>query len=50
MKLEEKYTIESLAALPENKDKVVLSNESYAICDFLERVVKQIEKWRINNG
>lgn len=40
-KLKDKYSIK------EGEDKIVLSKDSYAVCEFLEELINQLKKGRI---
>lgn len=39
----EKYTTQEDKEKPENKNKKVISNDAFAIADFLERLIKLID-------
>lgn len=45
MKLNEKYARDS-DDIKEKVDKIIISNEAYAICDFIERVLNKLEQIR----
>ena len=47
-----KYTNITDKDKPENKDKIVLSNEAYALAEWLENLTNKIENvsQRLNNG
>lgn len=44
----DKYTTSDEAGKSENKDKIVISNDAYAISDFLDKLIKQREHERIS--
>jgi len=47
MRLNKKYAkISDTEA--EKKDKIVISDESFAICEFIERLADKIEQARLN--
>ena len=45
-KLSEKYIPTSEKSKPENKDKKVLSDDAFAICEFIEHLINKIEHTR----
>lgn len=45
-KLQEKYVSEAEKIQPGNEKKIVLTNETYAICEFLEDLRNQISRSR----
>ena len=47
MEFNDKYVSEKDQALPANKDKVVLSNDAFAIGEMLQEVVQGLRKVRI---
>ena len=44
MNFEDKYVKEAEAELEENKDKVVISTDAYAIGDMIDRLIKKIDQ------
>lgn len=44
MKFEDKYTNDSGKTKPENKDKTVLSNDTYAIGELLDKLVIELRR------
>ena len=44
----EKYTTVAVAALPENKDKLVVSNDAYALAEMIDSLIRKIEQVRLN--
>jgi hypothetical protein len=46
MELSEKYVNESEKLLPENKDKKILSDDAFAVCEFIELLINKIEHTR----
>ena len=46
MELKEAYCRESEKAEPKNKDKKVLSDDAFAVCDFIERLINKAEHLR----
>jgi hypothetical protein len=48
MKIEEKYCANSEKEKAENKNKKVLSDDAYAVCEFVEELTKSVR--RIWNG
>jgi len=48
MKLEEKYTNTTEKDKECNKDKIILSDDAYAVCDFIEILVNKIEHIRLS--
>ena len=38
MKFKEEYCAEKDKAKPENKEKAVMSNEAYVLCDLLDQI------------
>jgi hypothetical protein len=50
-KLAEKYTTQEKLDKDneKEKDKTILSNDSYAICDFIESLINKIEHARISS-
>lgn len=49
MKFKERYTSISEQTLPENKDKIVLSDDAYAISEMLSDLtvkLEQLRRWR----
>ena len=47
MTLQEKYISEKENAEKADATKVVLSNDAYAVCEFLEKLMMQIANWRL---
>lgn len=48
MKLEDKYVNVLDKDKPENKDKIVLGNDAFAVCEFLEQLKEAVNIFRIN--
>ena len=48
MKFTLKYTSESEKEKPENKDKVVISDESFALCEMINELINKIERTRLS--
>jgi len=48
MKLIEKYCPDSEKTKPENENKKVLSDDGYAICEFIESLINKIEHTRVS--
>ena len=48
MKISEKYVSEHEKTKPENKDKLVLPNEFYALCESFEELINKIEELKLN--
>jgi len=46
MEFPDKYCITSVSTLPENKTKVIISNDAYAIGEFIEKLMNKIEHAR----
>lgn len=46
MKFKEKYTCESEKTRPENKKKIVLSEDTYARCMVIQELIDKIEHVR----
>lgn len=42
----DKYTISTEAAKPENKDKIIISNDAYAVCEFINKLMDKLESLR----
>jgi len=42
IKLAEIYCRDSEKTSPENKDKKIISDDAFAICEYLERLIKKI--------
>lgn len=38
------YTTAEEATKPENKDKVVISKDAYAVCDLLDKLMNEITR------
>ena len=49
MELKEKYTNTIEKDKEENKKKVILSNDAFAICEFIENLIKKVEHTRISS-
>lgn len=49
MKILDKYVSESDKDKPESKDKKVISDDSFAVCEFLDGVIDKLERLRISN-
>jgi hypothetical protein len=47
MILKEEYATTS-ATLEEQKVKKIISNDAYAVCDFIERLLNKIESMRLS--
>jgi hypothetical protein len=48
MQFKEKYCSEIEKTKEENKDKIALSNDAYAISEMIDLLIKQIEITRIS--
>lgn len=48
MNLNSKYTTESEKTKPENKDKKVLTDDAFAVCEFLEELNNSIERVKLS--
>jgi hypothetical protein len=47
-KLSEKYVSNSEKEKPENKSKKVLSDDAFAVCEFIEHLINKIEHARMS--
>lgn len=47
MIFKDRYVIEKKAIEPENKDKISISNEAYAIGEMIEKLMNKIELLRL---
>lgn len=48
MDLNVKYISRTDAVISNKDKKVVLSDDAYAVCDFISELIKQIEKTRVS--
>jgi hypothetical protein len=48
MEFRDKYCFAITASLPENKDKIGISNDAFAIGEIIERLINKIENARIS--
>ena len=46
MEFKEKYCITAVSTLPENKNKVIVSNDAYAVGDMIQKLIEKIEHTR----
>lgn len=44
MILDKKYTTEADKLLPENKDKVVVTEEAYLLANVIENLIRSVER------
>ncbi len=49
MEFKEKYTALAEKDKIENKDKIVISNEAYALGELLEQIFNKLEHLRLSN-
>ena len=47
MEFQTKYVISTEAIKSENKDKIIISNDAFAVGEVIEELIKKIEKVRI---
>lgn len=50
MKLKEQYARESEKTKPENTNKISISDDAYAICEFLEYLKAEFQKIGARHG
>ena len=48
MKFADKYTYESIKTDPKEADKIVLSNDAFAVGEMIEALVNKIEHLRLS--